>query len=216
MASSATILDLLISSQAGKELTVNALLDAASPAVLFGRRAFSCGGLTWGYYGGVIVVDGVPTTISNGSLALTANQINYVEAARDGSVSKNTSGFTPGRIPLYTCTTDAYSVSSHADYRAWVQPEHVTSKASVTVTAADYTLTASEARAGYLTISGTLTGNRSVIVPNDWTGMVYNSTSGAFTLTVKTLSGSGLVVGSGKRSILFADGANVVRGTADV
>ena len=90
------------------------------------------------------------------------------------------------------------------------------SRAAITVTTADVTLSAAEARAGYLTISGTLTGNRNVIVPADWQGIVYCNNGGAFTTTVKTAGGSGIVVGQGKRALLYADGTNVVRVTADV
>jgi hypothetical protein len=46
--------------------------------------------------------------------------------------------------------------------------------------------------------------------------MIFNNTTGAYTVTVKTSAGTGIVVGQGKRAILLADGTNVVRITADV
>ncbi|MEF8733277.1 MAG: hypothetical protein V5B40_15655 [Candidatus Accumulibacter meliphilus] len=64
MASSTTHLDLIAQSQSSKEVTANALFDAGSPATLFGRRASLCSGLNWFYYGGVMMVDGVLTAIS--------------------------------------------------------------------------------------------------------------------------------------------------------
>jgi len=215
MSSSATLLDLLSQSQAGKEVTANALFDAASPALLFGRRASSSAGLTWGYYGGAMVVDGVLTAVANGTINLSASATHYIEATRAGVVSSNAGSFTAGRIPLYQVVTGAATVTSYTDWRAWVQPDHVTSRAAITVTTADVTLSAAEARAGYLTISGTLTGNRNVIVPNHWQGIVFCNNAGAYTTTVKTSGGSGIVVGQGKRAILLADGTNVVRVTAD-
>ena len=216
MSGSTTNLDLIAQSQASKEVTANALFDAGSPATLFGRRTASSG-LNWYYYGGSMVVDGVLTTIANNAaaLVLSANTTNYVEATRAGVVSKNTTGFTPGAIPLYTIVTGPSSVTSYTDNRAWVQPAHVTSKASVAVTAADVTLTQAQAACRYLTTTGVLTGNRNVIVPNDWEGIVFCNNTGAFTTTFKTSGGSGIVVAQTKRAHLLADGTNVVRITAD-
>ena len=216
MSGSTTNLDLIAQSQASKEVTANALFDAGSPATLFGRRTASSG-LNWYYYGGSMVVDGVLTTIANNAaaLVLSANTTNYVEATRAGVVSNNTTGFTPGAIPLYTIVTGPSSVTSYTDNRAWVQPAHVTSKASVAVTAADVTLTQAQAACRYLTTTGVLTGNRNVIVPNDWEGIVFCNNTGAFTTTFKTSGGSGIVVAQTKRAHLLADGTNVVRITAD-
>ncbi len=218
MASSTPNLDLIAQSQSSKEVTANALFDAGSPATLFGRRASLCSGLNWFYYGGVMLVDGVLTTISNNAaaLALTASATNYIEATRAGVVSKNTGGFTGGSIPLYTVVTGASSVTSYTDQRAWVQPEHITSMTSVSVTTADVTLNDAQSRCSYLTTTGALTANRNVIVPNNWQGTVFCNNSGAFTTTFKTAAGSGVMIAQGKRAILLADGTNVVRITSDV
>ncbi len=217
MASSTTNLDLIAQSQSSKEVTANALFDAGSPATLFGRRAGLCSGLNWFYYGGVMMVDGVLTSIANNAaaLVLSASTTNYIEATRSGVVSKNTVGFTPGRIPLYTAVTGTATVTSYTDQRAWVAPTYLPGRTSVAVTTADVTLAAAEARCRYLTMTGVLTGNRSVIVPNDWEGIVYCSNSGGFATTVKTVAGSGVVVAQGKRVLLLADGTNVVRVTPD-
>src|SRR5574340_1658579 len=94
MANSTTNLDTLVYSQASKEVTANALFDAGSPATLFGRRASTTSGLTWGYYGGQLMVDGAISAIANGTVALSASATNYVESTRAGVVSKNTTGFT--------------------------------------------------------------------------------------------------------------------------
>lgn len=217
MSGSTTNLDLIAQSQSAKEVTANALFDAASPAMLFGRRASLCSGLNWYYYGGAMVIDGVLTAIANNAaaLVLSASATNYVEATRAGVVSKNTTGFTAGTIPLYTIVTGASSVTSYTDNRAWVQPDHMTSKTSVAVTAADVTLTQAQAACRYVTTTGVLTGNRNVIVPNDWEGLVFCNNTGAFTTTFKTFGGSGIVVAQTKRAHLLADGTNVVRITAD-
>jgi hypothetical protein len=117
MSDSTTNLDLISSSQAQKEITANALFDAASPAMLFGRRASTTAGLSWGYYGGTLNVSGTPTSISNGTVALTASATNYLEATAAGVVSANTSAFTAGRIPLYTIITGTSTVTSYGDKR---------------------------------------------------------------------------------------------------
>ena len=221
MAGSTTNLDLIAQSQSSKEVTANALFDAGSPATLFGRRASLCSGLNWFYYGGVMLVDGVLTTISNNAaaLALSASTTNYIEATRSGVVSKNSVGFTGGSIPLYTVVTGASSVTSYTDNRAWVAPAYLPNNGSIAVTTADVDLTAAanadKARCSYLTTTGALTANRNVIVPNSWQGTVFCNNSGAFTTTFKTVAGSGVVVVQGKRAVLVADGTNVVRVTPD-
>lgn len=78
------------------------------------------------------------------------------------------------------------------------------------------TLTADEAGNGTLVFTGALTGNISVIVPATARGwVVRNNTSGAFTLTVKTAAGTGIVVTQGRTRELHCDGTNVLASTTD-
>jgi hypothetical protein len=117
MSDSTQHIDTISASQSSKEVTANAFMDAASPAALFGRRATTTTALTWGYYGGVLNVAGTPTTIANGTVALTGSATNYVESTTAGVVSANTSAFTGGRLQLYTVVCDASSVTSYTDHR---------------------------------------------------------------------------------------------------
>lgn len=118
MSNSTTNLDLVSQSQAGKEITINAALDAASPAMLYGRRATTTAGLTWGYYGGTVLVSGAPTTLANGTVTLTPLVINYVQAnPATGAVSVNTTGFTAGHKQLYSIAAGASSVIGYTDLR---------------------------------------------------------------------------------------------------
>jgi hypothetical protein len=117
VSNSTTLLDTISQSQAQKEVTANALFDAASPATIFGRRASTTTALTWGYYGGSLTIAGTPTQIANGTVTLTASTTNYVEATSAGVVSKNTTGFTAGSIPLYTVVTSSAAVDSYTDHR---------------------------------------------------------------------------------------------------
>lgn len=77
------------------------------------------------------------------------------------------------------------------------------------------TLTAAEASNQLHEYTGTLTGNIQVIVPTA-VGIfyVFNNTSGAFTLTVKTAAGTGVAVTQGDRVILNCDGTNVINATS--
>lgn len=73
------------------------------------------------------------------------------------------------------------------------------------------TLTATEAGYAILEFTGALTGNRTVVVPTvagRW--VVLNKTTGAFSLTVKTAAGTGIVVAQGKNTELVCDGTNVL------
>ncbi|WP_175683831.1 hypothetical protein [Burkholderia cenocepacia] len=121
MADSTTNIDQISSTQANKELTMNALTDAASPAMLWGRRAPASIGLTWGYYGGRFVDNaGTAHTIANGTVTLSASTTTYIYADNvTGAVSSNTTGFPVGKVPLYSVVTGASQVTSWLDYRSY-------------------------------------------------------------------------------------------------
>ncbi|MBK8746132.1 hypothetical protein [Propionivibrio sp.] len=215
MSNSTITFDYISQSQANKEKTANAYFDAASPATLFGRRESTTSGLTWGYYGGTVLIDGSQTQIANGTLALTASATNYVEATRAGVVSANTSGFTAGRWPLYSIVAGASSVTSYSDYRLQANP--VCGRLAKALSDANTTLAGNEARNNILEFTGVLTVQRNITVPlgaQQWT--VFNNTSGGFDLIIIGATGTGVPIGMGKRAIIYADGTNVVRATADV
>lgn len=217
MSNSTTNLDLIAQAQSAKESTANALIDACSPASLYGRRQTTSSGLTWGYYGGNILVDGVLTQVANGTLTLTASTTNYIQATRAGVVSFNTTGFTAGQIPLYEVVTGTATVTSYTDRRSWVQPSHSAGRLALAMSDANTTLTAAQARNQILDITGTLTAARNIVLPLDpqqWT--VFNNTTGGFGLQFIGATGTGITVAAGKRAIVYSDGTNVVRATADV
>lgn len=215
MANSTTNLDLLVYSQASKEVTANAVFDAASPATLFGRRATTTAALTWGFYGGYMLVDGVLASISNGTVALTASTTNYVEATRAGVVSKNTTSFTAGRIPLYSIVTDTSTVTSYTDYRTAWRP--IAGRLVQAMADANQTLSLAAGVCEIIELTGALTALRNVVVPlgpKQWT--VFANTTGGFGVQVIGATGTGITIADGKRAIVYADGTNVVRVTADV
>lgn len=77
-------------------------------------------------------------------------------------------------------------------------------------------LTAIQAGNGILIFTGALTGNIAVLVPavsKNW--VVINRTSGAYSLTVKTSSGTGIAVSQGLSQELTCDGTNVILSSND-
>lgn len=89
--------------------------------------------------------------------------------------------------------------------------EAIAGAVSKSITTADVTLTDDEARNAIIILSGTLTGNRNLIVPaRTKIYAVKNGTSGAFTITVKTSGGTGVVVTQGAFALVLCDGTNVV------
>lgn len=215
MADSTTNLPTMSSGQASKEVTFNELLDAASAGTAFGRNASTTTGLTWGYLGGVVMVDGVPTRIANGTVALTASSTNYVEVDRSGTVSKNTTAFTAGRTPLYSVVTGASTISSYSDLRL-LAAQPGAGRVVQAMANANQTLTYAQAAADIVELTGALTALRDVVVPlaaKQWT--IFANVTGGFGVRVIGASGTGITVADGKRAIVYADATNVVRVTPD-
>jgi hypothetical protein len=156
MSNSTTPLDTIAPNQANKEVVVNALFDAASPATLWGRHASACSGLTWGFYGGNYQVGATAHAIANGTVALTASTTNYVYADNaTGAVSVNTTGVPTGKIPLYSIVTGTATVTSYTDLRSY-QPGGVLPAGAGTVTSVALTAPTEISVAGSpVTTSGT-------------------------------------------------------------
>jgi len=81
---------------------------------------------------------------------------------------------------------------------------------------ANYTLTSSngaadEARKMFLNITGTLTADRNVVCPTvSKLYFITNSTTGGFSVTLKTSAGTGILVPNGRSVVLYCDATNVV------
>lgn len=80
---------------------------------------------------------------------------------------------------------------------------------------ANVPLTEAQAENGILEFTGALTGNINVTVPDataagnaSW--LIYNNTTGAFTLTFKPVTGSGVAVTQGRKTRAYFDGTNMV------
>lgn len=89
----------------------------------------------------------------------------------------------------------------------------ISGMATVAVTGGAYSLTtqnsaADEARVAILKFTGTLTSNSTVTIPDkSKCYVVWNATSGAFTLTLKP-SGTGVAVTQGVKTLVFCDGTD--------
>ena len=191
------------------EIDINQV-SASKPPVPFGYNPSTTTALTFGYYGGEMLVDGVLTNIANSTLLLTASVTNYVEATRAGVVSENSTAFTAGLTPLFEITTDTVSITNINDRRIGIPSVGLLSL-SVAGGVGDTTLTAAQTRNNILQFTGALTGNRNIIVPvspQSWG--VFNDTTGAFTLTVKTAAGTGVLVTQGASASVYCVGVNVV------
>lgn len=81
----------------------------------------------------------------------------------------------------------------------------------------DMTLTAAQYDCTLLTLTGTLTGARGIVLPltagRSW--LVKNSTSGSYSLTVKGATGTGKVVAQGDTVVCYTDGTNFYAVTLD-
>jgi len=102
-------------------------------------------------------------------------------------------------------------ISLTDEARAGYLSKSVAGSGTVTLTANNGT--SDESRQAFIEFTGALTGNVSVVVPTaEFWWFVKNSTTGAFTLTVKTSAGTGIAVTQGKQAFLYCDGTNVLEG----
>jgi hypothetical protein len=81
---------------------------------------------------------------------------------------------------------------------------------AITVTTSDVTVTQLQSAFPVIVVSGTLTGSRNLIFPaivGEW--IVQNNTSGAYTLTAITASGTGVTLIQGQSTYIYGDGTNI-------
>lgn len=155
MSNSTTLLDTIATNQANKEVVVNALFDAASPAMIWGRHASACAGLTWGFYGGYFGTH----AIANGTVTLAASStVNVYADKTTGAVSTTTGTIPSGDIPLYQVVTGTTTVTSYTDQRSYApQATAGGGGGSGTVTSVTLTMPSFLTVAGSpITTSGTL------------------------------------------------------------
>jgi len=218
MSDSTSLLTQLTTAQAGKEITVNELMNAVSPASALARKQ-SSSGLSWNYYGvSRWYVNGTAVTKANTNITLTASSTRYVAADRALAVTDNATVFPPEKLALYRIVTGTATVTSYEDHR---DPHHVNrflyGRFVLAMADANKTLTYEQAMCESMELTGALTALRNVVVPlvpRSYT--VFANTTGGFGVQIIGASGTGITVADGKRALVECDGTNVVRLTADV
>lgn len=204
--------------QGDQATKANALFDASAPVAIYAKKYATTTGLTLGYHGGKISVNGVVTVIADGTLALTASTTNYVEASPiTGTVTKNATAYTPGYWRIGRAVTGTASITTWYDDRFLNFGKQTSLLTKAFPSDANYTLTAAESDLDYIKVSsGTITATRDLIVPvafpKEWTVINGNAQS----VRIIGASGTGITIATGKTAKVFADGTNIVRVTADV
>jgi len=201
---------------------LNALIEALSPAAVHAVDEIGVTGTTLAVFGGNVLSGGAITALANQtSIALSDNATNYVEInpsdlGTASGVTVNTTAFTAGRIPIATIVCASGAVTSITKHR-FVE---LNPRAAISMTSdANKTLSYQECLARILDVTSTasLTATRNIVlplVPRLW--IVGNLTTGAQSLQFIGATGTGVTVGNGKRCLIYADGTNIARATADV
>lgn len=217
MSDSATPFGTITNGQGNQTAKANGLFDALVPVAIYGLEYANTTGLTLGYHGGKITVNGVVTPIADGTVNLTASTTNYVEAnPATGAVTRSTSSYTPGYWRIGRAVTGTASITTWYDdrYLGFGQQTRMLTKAFPSD--ANYTLTQPEADVDVIKISaGTISTTRDFIVPitfpKAW--IVVNGT--AQSVRIIGATGTGITIATTKAATVMADGTNVIRLTAD-
>lgn len=163
-------------------------------------------------------VQGGSTGVSNYQAKALANRTTYLKQRVDNIENGTTlpTGTAPLASPVFTGNPTAPTASlgdndTTIANTAFVQAT-VGGRLSKSVAGGvNVTLTAIEAGNAILEFTGVLSANIAVIVPTSPTRswIIKNSTTGAYTLTVKTAAGTGEACTQGKTESVFTDGTNV-------
>ena len=138
--------------------------------------------------------------ISGGSTVVTPNGGDLIDAV--GSLT-----LSPDESVLIVCTGAAWYSVGRGRSTTFSYTQLVKNVAG----GVDVALTGAEAGYKIMKFTGLLTANINIIVPNVTTvWYVDNATTGAYSLLVKTLAGTGVSVAANERVILYCDGTNVL------
>jgi hypothetical protein len=167
----------------------------------------------WTGAGGTLTLPSAPTVGDNWFLYLRNAGSGAVVADPAGGVlidGSSTKSFQPGDSAIIATDGSAYYTIGFGQDAVFAFDYTSVNVAGT----GNYTLAGAELNRIAYAFTGVLTGNRNVIVPATvqqyWAG---NDTTGAYTLTIKTLAGTGVILAQGERAILFCDGTNVLNGS---
>lgn len=196
-------------------IAIGSLLEQNAPASKF-NSSYSAGVsdrskfFVWNGAGGTLTLP-LPTDVGNGWFINLSNQgqgalsVNPDSTALiDGSSSKT---YNPGESSMIVSDGTAYYTIGYGKDAVFAFDYTSIDVAGT----GNYTLSGSELNRIAYDFTGTLTGNRNIIVPSTvqqyW---VTNDTNGAYTFTVKTALGTGASIQSGQSAILYCNGTNVI------
>ena len=102
-----------------KEETLNELFDRLTMAAGLSHRSLDAGGLSFPFGVGTFFLYDAWVDIPAGSLVVSASSTNYVELSITNpfGITANTTGFTPGRVPLFEVDTNGSGVTAVRDRR---------------------------------------------------------------------------------------------------
>lgn len=167
-------------------------------------------------------VVGGSTGVSNAPLKNLANRTAYLKQHLD-ALESSAAGFATLVSPTFTGSPAAPTPAlGDADTSlattAFVQMTVGGYLSKSVAGGSNVTLSAIEAGNGILEFNGALTASINVIVPTSPTRpwIVFNNTTGAFGLTIKTSTGTGVTVPRLAKYLVYNDGTNVIAVTQDV
>ena len=134
----------------------------------------------------------------------------------DSAFSTAVGGYPKGAIlqaanfaGLWVSTAENNTTDPDAGGAGWVSLAFEGTQA-ITVTSSDVTLTQLQSAYPVLIVGGAKTAARNLIFPaivGEW--IVQNNTTGSYTLTAKTASGTGVTLTQGESTYIYGDGTNI-------
>lgn len=156
----------------------------------------------------------------NGIFFEVSTAIQFLEAGGsfpfDSAFATAVGGYPIGAVVSRTDSTGlwrntvANNTTDPEAFGAGWQPEDA-GGTSIAMSSANVTLTALQAARSIIVITGALTASLNLVLPSyakQW--LIVNKCTGAFTVTVKTSAGSGVVTNIGTVQTVFGDGTNIV------
>lgn len=152
------------------------------------------------------VTQGIRWACAGGSYAYDATYATAISGYPAGAQVQRTDG-----TGFWLNLTDGNSNDPEVGGAGWVPMENYGITPINGLTNANVTLTSLQYARPIITLAGTLTGNVQIIFPTtlqQW--IVINNTTGAFTVTCKTASGTGSSISNlGSQIIFWGDGTNL-------
>jgi hypothetical protein len=207
----------IAANQSSAEVPINENFAGLLWAEMFARNPLTTSGLTFGFFGGQMPINGLMTTIANGTVALTASSTNFVGLSQAGTVVNTITTRNPLHVPLFTIVTGASTITTITDTRSAKQLQQIAYGIGTQAMAdANQTITQTLALCDSLVTTGALTAQRNLVVPLVRRQYVVRNNCTGAGVQVIGASGTGIVIAASRVAIVECDGTNVLRVTADL